>query len=181
MREGIHYHAKSVILSVNCRFTPAKSGVLGPDLANNELSLSAQCTVQSAQCRLTTRYIAEPSKHSSAVIIKPFVMSVVDASFLIEKFNLLPHPEGGFYKETFRSEQAITFNDNESGELSRVASTAIYFLVVPGSVSRFHRIKSDEGKRGLLYFFHENRSRAPFIVDISHHILFYFIDAVSFT
>jgi predicted cupin superfamily sugar epimerase len=63
-------------------------------------------------------------------------MSVVDAKYLVEKFNLLPHPEGGFYGETFRSDLEINSD--------RIASTAIYFLITPGNVSRFHRIKSDE-------------------------------------
>lgn len=72
-------------------------------------------------------------------------MSVVDPAFLIEKFGLLPHPEGGFYAETFRSEQSVTFNSGDSKETVRLASTAIYFLIVPGNVSRLHRIKSDEG------------------------------------
>lgn len=47
---------------------------------------------------------------------------------LINKFNLLPHPEGGYFKETYRSDY----------------STAIYFLVTDQSVSRLHKIKSDE-------------------------------------
>lgn len=42
---------------------------------------------------------------------------------------LLPHPEGGFYKETYRSE----------------FSTAIFYLLTKGQKSSFHRIKSDEG------------------------------------
>ena len=72
-------------------------------------------------------------------------MSVVDPAFLINKFGLLPHPEGGFYSETFRSEQLVKFNNGDSKETSRLASTAIYFLIVPGNVSRLHRINSDEG------------------------------------
>ncbi len=66
-------------------------------------------------------------------------------AFLVEKLNLIPHPEGGFYSETYRSETSIR---TEAGE--RNLSTAIYFLLTSDNVSKFHRIKSDE-----LWFFHE--------------------------
>ena len=58
---------------------------------------------------------------------------------LTERFNLQPHPEGGFYAETYRASAKVS---TPSGE--RNASTAIYFLITPGNVSRLHRIKSDE-------------------------------------
>ncbi len=66
-------------------------------------------------------------------------------AFLVEKLRLSPHPEGGFYSETYRSEERIP---TDSGK--RNLSTAIYFLLTSESVSKFHRIKSDE-----LWFFHE--------------------------
>ena len=59
----------------------------------------------------------------------------------IASLQLIPHPEGGFYRETYRSPVTIalpTFNG------ARVVSTAIYFLLPAGNVSAFHRIKSDE-------------------------------------
>ena len=49
---------------------------------------------------------------------------------IVEKLNLLPHPEGGFYKETYRSEGQISqgsLNENFSGK--RSYCTAIYFLL----------------------------------------------------
>lgn len=64
---------------------------------------------------------------------------------LIEQFQLLPHPEGGWYKETYKSTEKITVNalpQRFSGE--RAFSTAIYFLLEQGNFSAFHRIKSDE-------------------------------------
>ena len=63
-----------------------------------------------------------------------------EAQDLIEKLELLPHPEGGFYKETYRSDQSV-------GE--RSVQTAIYFLITSQNISRFHRIKSDE-----IWFYH---------------------------
>ncbi len=56
---------------------------------------------------------------------------------LINKLGLLPHPEGGFYKETYRSSEEIPGK-------GRSLQTAIYFLLTSSNVSRFHRIKSDE-------------------------------------
>lgn len=47
---------------------------------------------------------------------------------LISRFDLKPHPEGGYFKETYRSESA----------------TGIYYLLGKGDSSSFHRIKSDE-------------------------------------
>lgn len=63
----------------------------------------------------------------------------------IQHLDLLPHPEGGYYKETYRcatSLPANSFGINGSGE--RNISTAIYFLLEAGNFSAFHRIKSDE-------------------------------------
>ena len=68
--------------------------------------------------------------------------------FLVDKLNLIPHPEGGFYSETYRSEMTI---GTATGE--RNLTTAIYFLLTSAHVSKFHRIKSDE-----LWFFHEGSS-----------------------
>jgi hypothetical protein len=64
---------------------------------------------------------------------------------LVERFQLFPHPEGGFYKETYRSEEQIeqyALPQRFSG--SRQFSTAIYFLLEQGNFSAFHRIQSDE-------------------------------------
>jgi uncharacterized protein len=56
---------------------------------------------------------------------------------LVKSLELLPHPEGGFYKETYRSIETI-----EGGK--RNLMTSIYFLLTSENVSKFHRIKSDE-------------------------------------
>jgi len=58
---------------------------------------------------------------------------------LVEKLDLLPHPEGGFYRETYRA----------VGEVSayggmRNFSTAIYFMLTPDTFSAFHKINQDE-------------------------------------
>ncbi len=61
-------------------------------------------------------------------------------SSYVKELCLQPHPEGGFYSETYRSKE--TLKVLEVGE--RSFSTAIYFLLTKGNFSAFHRIKSDE-------------------------------------
>lgn len=69
----------------------------------------------------------------------------MDAKYLVSKYNMVAHPEGGFYVETFRSDTNISItSDDGTSSIHRPASTAIYFLMIPGNISRFHRIKSDE-------------------------------------
>ncbi len=68
------------------------------------------------------------------------------AEFYIEQLKLIQHPEGGAYKEVYRSTETIS-NVNlpegfEKGD--RPFCTSIYFLVNKGDFSAFHRIKSDE-------------------------------------
>lgn len=64
---------------------------------------------------------------------------------LIKKYDLQAHPEGGWYKETYRSSGQIPSNALPAGfSGDRPFSTAIYFLLEAGNFSAFHRIKSDE-------------------------------------
>ena len=64
---------------------------------------------------------------------------------LIQKYNLQPHPEGGWYKQTYKSKERIDADalPERFGE-KRAFSTAIYFLLEKGNFSAFHRIRSDE-------------------------------------
>ncbi|REG59961.1 hypothetical protein B0G80_2737 [Paraburkholderia sp. BL6669N2] len=63
---------------------------------------------------------------------------------LIRRLELKPHPEGGFFSETYRSKERV-IRDKESGSAqTRSASTAIYYLLCDGAHSAWHRIKSDE-------------------------------------
>jgi predicted cupin superfamily sugar epimerase len=67
------------------------------------------------------------------------------AKYWIDKLNLQPHPEGGYYKEVYRSEENIEgtlLPGNRKGV--RFVCTAIYFLLEGNDFSAFHRIKSDE-------------------------------------
>jgi predicted cupin superfamily sugar epimerase len=67
-----------------------------------------------------------------------------DARELIEALGLAPHPEGGFFKETFRSGLALTGMPWLPPNVERNASTAIYFLLPAGVFSAFHRVMADE-------------------------------------
>lgn len=68
------------------------------------------------------------------------------AATIIEKLNLVKHPEGGFYRETYRAEQFITLDNDQK----RNTGTAIYYLLNDTDKSHFHRISSDE-----LWLFHQ--------------------------
>ena len=59
---------------------------------------------------------------------------------IVSHFNMQPHPEGGYFCETYRS--LLKF-ETPSGE--RASSTAILFLITKDSISHFHRLTSDEG------------------------------------
>ena len=60
---------------------------------------------------------------------------------LAEQLDLMPHPEGGWYRETWRS--PVSFRPG-GYEGPRSAATAIYFLLHPGEQSRWHVVRSDE-------------------------------------
>ena len=64
---------------------------------------------------------------------------------IINQLELLPHPEGGFYKESHRSHLTIAKQCLPNGYSgSRNVSTAIYFLLTSDNFSAFHRIRQDE-------------------------------------
>jgi uncharacterized protein len=65
---------------------------------------------------------------------------------LARELGLQPHPEGGWFRETWRS--AMTFAP-EGYAGTRSVATAIYFLLHPGERSRWHVVRSDE-----LWFWH---------------------------
>ena len=63
------------------------------------------------------------------------------ARVVIRDLGLVPHPEGGYYREIFRSTSPVITPD---GRGQRTAATSIYFLLVAGTHSRWHRVTSDE-------------------------------------
>ena len=80
---------------------------------------------------------------------------------LIEYYKLLPHPEGGFYRQTYIAAESILQAALPNRfEGNRPFSTAIYFLLPHGNFSAFHRIKSDE-----LWHFYEG---CPLNIHVIH-------------
>ncbi len=84
---------------------------------------------------------------------------------LISHYNLQPHPEGGWYAQSYRSTESIpaaALPERFKGD--RLFSTAIYFLLEQGNFSAFHRIKSDEcwhfysGDPLEIFILHNDRS-----------------------
>jgi len=84
-----------------------------------------------------------------------------DASYWIEHLNLLPHPEGGYYKEVYRSGEEVkrqSLPDRFPGD--RSFSTSIYFLLEKDNFSAFHRIKSDE-----VWHFYDGDPISIYVID----------------
>lgn len=79
---------------------------------------------------------------------------------LVDDLKLLPHPEGGFYREMYRSPTIVSAN----GAGQKSAYTSIYYLLASEDFSSWHRIKSDEtwyfhsGCDVSIYFFDENKA-----------------------
>jgi predicted cupin superfamily sugar epimerase len=60
---------------------------------------------------------------------------------LIDTLALKPHPEGGWYRQIFKSDERVT---RLSDGAERSALSTIYFLLVEGTFSAWHRVRSDE-------------------------------------
>jgi len=92
------------------------------------------------------------------------------AEYWIEHLNLEPHPEGGFYREIYRSGEKIPRNvlpDRYSGD--RTFGTSIYYLLRSEDISHFHRLKSDE----IWHFYAGSRLDMHLIESNGHHRQFF--------
>lgn len=63
------------------------------------------------------------------------------SSELIEKLQLLDHPEGGYFRQTYKSDMVVV---TEKKDVTRAALTHIYYLLTKGTYSRFHKNEHDE-------------------------------------
>ncbi|MCP4346178.1 MAG: cupin domain-containing protein [Desulfobacterales bacterium] len=84
-----------------------------------------------------------------------------DATYWITRLDLTEHPEGGYFKETYRSDESVgkdALPERFNGD--RSFSTAIYFLLKGDQVSHLHRIKSDE-----LWHFYSGSPLTVHIID----------------
>ena len=82
------------------------------------------------------------------------------AEYWIERLKLKHHPEGGFYRETYRSDGVISSSGLSQFGGSRNYCTAIYFLLRHQDKSVFHRIKSDE-----IWHFHDGDQLEIYVLD----------------
>jgi uncharacterized protein len=90
------------------------------------------------------------------------------ATRLIVSLGLVPHPEGGYFGEVYRSSARVQPDDERP---DRSALTTIYFLLTRGDVSRWHRVASDE-----VWHFYEGDPLELFVVDaafssVERHLL----------
>ncbi|MCH9816302.1 MAG: cupin domain-containing protein [Actinomycetia bacterium] len=67
-------------------------------------------------------------------------MALVAATKIITQLGLVPHPEGGYFRELHRGAETVVHSDGRI----RSSGTLIYFLLEVGSVSRWHVVQSDE-------------------------------------
>jgi predicted cupin superfamily sugar epimerase len=91
------------------------------------------------------------------------------AQDLIELLALRPHPEGGWFRQVYKSEERVT---RRSDGADRSALTTIYFILVEGTSSAWHRVLSDEA-----WHFYEGdplelliRGQEPVILDETHRV-----------
>lgn len=63
---------------------------------------------------------------------------------IARRLGLEPHPEGGFFRETYASDLTVPGGDVDVREERRVLSTAIYYLLTPETFSELHRLDADE-------------------------------------
>jgi len=82
--------------------------------------------------------------------------------FLVQHLDLQDHPEGGYYKELYRSIGTIPASglDGFCGE--RNYCTSIYFLLTSDNFSGYHRIKQDE-----IWHFYEGSSLYVHVIDLN--------------
>lgn len=62
------------------------------------------------------------------------------AKKIIEQLKMSPHPEGGYFVETWRSKESFELQRHQQRHLG----TCIYFMMPHGHMSRFHRLRADE-------------------------------------
>ena len=89
-----------------------------------------------------------------------------DIQNLIDQFNLVKHPEGGYFKEVYQSREVIAANALSvavSGQRSLASS--IYFLLPSDDVSRFHRLKFDE-----IWYYHGGSSLTIVMIDAAGNL-----------
>jgi len=87
------------------------------------------------------------------------------AEYWIQHLKLKPHPEGGFFREIYRSNVETDQKNLPHGyEGARRLSTSIYYLLRSGDISRFHRLRSDE-----IWYYHYGSMVKIILIDQQGH------------
>lgn len=82
--------------------------------------------------------------------MNPMIAGELSVEELIESLKLQPHPEGGFYREIYRADEAVDAVALPSRYgAARCSSTSIYYLLTADTFSTMHTVKSDE----MLHFY----------------------------
>ena len=79
---------------------------------------------------------------------------------IVNQLEMLPHPEGGYYKEEYRSKDIIPNAALPQFSGDRNFCTSIYFLLTSDNFSGFHRIKQDE-----IWHFYSGSPLAVHVID----------------
>ena len=88
-------------------------------------------------------------------------MHIKQLDYWVTKLELEPHPEGGYFKQTYISQENISDRELSSDFRGRRALfSSIYFLLTDKNVSHFHRLKSDE-----LWYFHGGSSLSVHVIN----------------
>lgn len=86
---------------------------------------------------------------------------IQNSKYWIEKLGLTKHPEGGYFKETYRSNEILSVKSLPARYPSfRPYSTSIFFLLDSNEFSAFHRIKSDE-----IWHFHQGSTVTIYLIN----------------
>lgn len=87
---------------------------------------------------------------------------MMNAHYWIDKLQLTPHQEGGYFKQTYASTEKVTLPNGNTRHLS----TSILFLLTAQNPSHFHRLQSDE-----IWYYHAGHSLTVHMIfpDGSYH------------
>jgi predicted cupin superfamily sugar epimerase len=89
-----------------------------------------------------------------------------NAQYWIKRLGLTPHPEGGYYRVTYKADLTIAHGALPPGfHGDRSASTAIYFLLEGTDFSAFHRIASDE-----VWHFYAGSGLVVYVIDTDGNV-----------
>ena len=82
------------------------------------------------------------------------------ADYWIQHLKLIPHPEGGHYKETYKSRIFLSKGELNNCVITRRSASLIYFLLSENEKSAFHKLKNDE-----IWIFNSGSSVKIYIID----------------